>query len=316
MHPRPILLLCLALAAPAAHAQSSLGQQGSLPPPRAAAPAPAPAPAQAPTAQAPQPPAPARPAPAKPPQAPSAPRTAAPARPAQTAPGQAAPTQAAPAQAAPARPPAAQATPTVQPRPGTTATRPATPPGQAQQQQRRRAAPAAAAAGAAAGAAAVAIAPPAPAAPPPPPAPTVGADTGRPLPRFAALGSNQVNLRIGPDLRFRIDWTYQRKDLPVQIIEEHQVWRRIRDPEGTEGWVQRPLLTSRRTFIVQGEERTLRRRPDEQAEAVAHLRPGVIGSLRRCEAGSAWCEARIGDYSGWIRRRDIWGVMPDEVIGD
>ncbi|MBL6078364.1 hypothetical protein JMJ56_10135 [Belnapia sp. T18] len=310
MHPRPILLLCLALAAPAAHAQSSLGQQGNLPPPRAAAPAPAPAPAQAPTAQVPQPPAPARPAPAKPPQAPPAPRGTAPARPAPAAPGQVAPSQ-----AAPARPPAAQATPTVQPRPGTTATRPGTPPGQAQQQQRRRNAPAAAA-GAAAGAAAVAVAPPAPAAPPPPPVPTVGSDTGRPLPRFAALGSNQVNLRIGPDLRFRIDWTYQRKDLPVQIIEEHQVWRRIRDPEGTEGWVQRPLLTSRRTFIVQGEERTLRRRPDEQAEAVAHLRPGVIGSLRRCEAGNAWCEARIGDHSGWIRRRDIWGVMPDEVIGD
>ncbi|WP_084112562.1 SH3 domain-containing protein [Belnapia moabensis] len=307
MHPRPILLLCLALAAPAAHAQSSLGQQGNLPPPRAAAPSAAPA-AQAPQQQ----PAPARPAPAKPPQAPSAPRPAAPPRPAQ-----APPTPAAPTQATPARPPAAQATPTVQPRPGTTATRPATPPGQAQPpQQRRRNAPAAAAAGAAAGAAAVAIAPPAPAAPPPPPAPTVGSDTGRPLPRFAALGSNQVNLRIGPDLRFRIDWTYQRKDLPVQIIEEHQVWRRIRDPEGTEGWVQRPLLTSRRSFIVQGEERTLRRRPDSQAEAVAHLRPGVIGSLRRCEAGSAWCEARIGDYSGWIKRSEIWGVTPDEVIGD
>lgn len=146
--------------------------------------------------------------------------------------------------------------------------------------------------------------------------PAVGSDTGRPLPRFAALGSNQVNLRVGPDLRFRIDWTYQRKDLPVQIIEEHQVWRRIRDPEGTEGWVQRPLLTSRRTFMVQGEERTLRRRPDGQAEAVAHLRPGVIGSLRRCEAGSAWCEARVGDYGGWIRRSEIWGVTSDEVIGD
>ncbi len=295
MHPRPLLLLCLTLAAPAADAQSSLGQQGSLPPPRAAAPAP--------TAPAPQPPAPARPAPAKPPQAPTAPRTAAPA-------------QTAPAQTAPARPPAAQAAPTVQPRPGTAATRPATPPNQAQQQPRRRTAPAAAAAGAAAGAAAVAIAPPAPAAPPPPPAPTVGSDTGRPLPRFAALGSNQVNLRVGPDLRFRIDWTYQRKDLPVQIIEEHQVWRRIRDPEGTEGWVQRPLLTSRRTFVVQGEQRNLRRRPDDQAEAAAHLRPGVIGSLRRCEAGSAWCEARVGDHSGWIKRSEIWGVMPDEVIGD
>ncbi|WP_338045224.1 SH3 domain-containing protein, partial [Paracraurococcus ruber] len=155
---------------------------------------------------------------------------------------------------------------------------------------------------------------PAPAAPPPPPAPRVGSATGLPLPRYAALGSNQVNLRIGPDLRYKIDWTYQRKDLPVQIVEEHDIWRRIRDPEGTEGWVQRPLLTSRRTFLVQGEERALRRRPEEGAEAVARLKPGVIGSLRKCEAESAWCEARVGDYRGWIRRSEIWGVAADEPV--
>ncbi|MDB5374029.1 MAG: hypothetical protein JWP04_2671, partial [Belnapia sp.] len=151
-------------------------------------------------------------------------------------------------------------------------------------------------------------------APAPPAPPAVGTDTGRPLPRFAALGSNQVNLRVGPDLRFRIDWTYQRKDLPVQIVEEHQAWRRIRDPEGTEGWVQKPLLAARRTFLVQGEERALRRRPEDAAEPVARLRPGVIGSLRHCEAGSGWCEARVGDYRGWIKRSEIWGVAADEVI--
>ncbi|TCZ52753.1 hypothetical protein EXY23_26105 [Roseicella aquatilis] len=167
-------------------------------------------------------------------------------------------------------------------------------------------------AGAAAGAA---IAPaPAPAAPAPPPKPTTGSATGLPLPRYAALGSNQVNLRIGPDLRYRIEWTYQRKDLPVQIVEEHENWRRIRDPEGTEGWVQRPLLTSRRSFLVQGEERVLHRRPDEQSEAVARLKAGVIGSLRKCEAESAWCEARVGDYRGWIRRSEVWGVAPDEAV--
>ena len=123
-----------------------------------------------------------------------------------------------------------------------------------------------------------------------------------------------MNLRIGPDMRYRIEWTYQRRDLPVQIIEEYQIWRKIRDPEGTEGWVQRPLLNARRTFLVQGEERTLRRRPDAEAPAVAHLKPGVIGEVRRCEAGNAWCEVRVRDHSGWLRRSDVWGVAADEAI--
>ena len=144
--------------------------------------------------------------------------------------------------------------------------------------------------------------------------PAKGSNTGLPLPRFAALGSNQVNLRIGPDLRYKIEWTYQRKDLPVQIVDEHENWRRIRDPDGTEGWVQRPLLTSRRSFLVLGEERALRRRAEDAADPIARLKPGVIGAIRKCEAESAWCEARVGDYRGWIKRSEIWGVTADEAV--
>jgi SH3-like domain-containing protein len=301
--PRAALPALLLLLASPALGQTSLGQPGSLPPPRAAAP-----PAAAPAAQS----APSAPAPTAP-KPPAKPHAAAPAKPEKAA-------------AAPPRPPAAApapaATPTVQPRPGTSnAAKPATPPPPpAAAAARRKSAPAAAAAaGAAAGTAAGAAlagtaATPAPAVPSPPPKPTTGSATGLPLPRYAALGSNQVNLRIGPDLRYKIEWTYQRKDLPVQIVEEHENWRRIRDPDGTEGWVQRPLLTSRRSFLVQGEERVLRRRPEDNAEPVARLKPGVIGSLRKCEAESAWCEARVGDYHGWIKRSEIWGVTPDEAV--
>ena len=154
-----------------------------------------------------------------------------------------------------------------------------------------------------------------PSAPQEPPAPRLGSATNLPLPRYASLGSNQVNLRVGPDLRYPIEWTYQRRDLPVQIIDEHQLWRRIRDPEGTEGWVQRPLLTSRRSFVVPaGADRVLRRRPEEGAAEVARLRPGVVGRLRKCEAGNPWCEVQAGDYRGWLKRGEIWGVALDEAV--
>ncbi|MFC7477308.1 SH3 domain-containing protein [Dankookia sp. GCM10030260] len=278
----PALLLLLALPA---WAQTSLGQPGSLPPPRAAAPAPAPIPTPGP------------------PKPPAKPQATAPAKPDKAAPAK--PEKAVPAKAEkPPRPP-----PTLQQRPGTSnSAKPATPPA-----ARRKAAPAAAAAGAAAGAAAVVL-PAKPAAPALPPKPAVGSATGLPLPRFAALGSNQVNLRIGPDLRYKIEWTYQRKDLPVQIVDEHENWRRIRDPDGTEGWVQRPLLTSRRSFLVLGEERALRRRAEDAADPVARLKPGVIGAIRKCEAESPWCEAKVGDYRGWIRRSEIWGVAAEEAI--
>ncbi|WP_426955982.1 SH3 domain-containing protein [Muricoccus radiodurans] len=180
--------------------------------------------------------------------------------------------------------------------------------------QGRRAAGAAAAgvaAGAAAGAAAAAVAP-APA--PEPPPPTTGQVTGLPLPRFAALRADEVNMRAGPGTRYPIEWTYQRKDLPVQIVREFELWRRIRDMEGTEGWVHQSNLTGRRNFVVAGEERVLRRRAEDNANPVARLRPGVIGRIRLCTAGQTWCEVQVGEHRGYLRRSEMFGVIGDEEI--
>nr|WP_282572010.1 SH3 domain-containing protein [Roseomonas acroporae] len=135
-----------------------------------------------------------------------------------------------------------------------------------------------------------------------------------PLPRFASLRSDAVNLRAGPGMQYPIEWTYQRRELPVSIIREFDVWRRIRDPDGTEGWVRQSNLTGRRTFVVR-EERALRRRPEDGAPVVARLRPGVVGLLLACEAGNAWCEASVrNEARGWIRRAELWGVGPEEEV--
>jgi SH3-like domain-containing protein len=154
---------------------------------------------------------------------------------------------------------------------------------------------------------------------PAPEQPTTGPVTGLPLPRFAALRSDEVNLRVGPDTRFPIEWTYQRRDLPVQIVAEFQLWRRLRDSEGTEGWVHQSTLTGRRTFLVrntgpEAQDVLLRDQPAEAAPPVARLRPGVVGRLRYCEAGSAWCEAQAGGQRGWLKRSEVWGIGPEEEI--
>jgi SH3-like domain-containing protein len=195
------------------------------------------------------------------------------------------------------------------------------PTGQPPTNQGNRAATGAAAgvaAGAAAGAAASAAKPPEPTPTPPAErAPTTGSVTGLPLPRFAALRSDEVNMRSGPGTRFPIEWTYQRRELPVEIVREFELWRRIRDPEGTEGWVHQSTLMGRRSFIVRGapgSEVMLRRRAEDQAQPVARLRPGVVGRVRACETNNPWCEAQIGEFRGYIKRTDIWGVGPTEEV--
>ncbi|MBY0337089.1 MAG: hypothetical protein K2X11_10775, partial [Acetobacteraceae bacterium] len=178
--------------------------------------------------------------------------------------------------------------------------------------------------------------PPQPPAPPPEPQPSIGSVTGLPLPRFAALRSDNVNLRVGPGTNFPIEWRYQRRDLPVMILREHDQWRRIRDMEGAEGWIAASnLQPGRRTFMVRAPasqapgaapvqpaaataapptEIELRRRAEDQAPAVARLRVGVVGRIRACEANSPWCEVQVQDHRGFLRRSEMFGIGAEEEI--
>jgi SH3-like domain-containing protein len=163
----------------------------------------------------------------------------------------------------------------------------------------------------------VVVAPaPEPAAPPPPEAQTKGSVTGNPLPRFAALRTDEVNLRRGPGTRYPIDWLYKRRDLPVEILREFEVWRLIVDPDGIKGWVHQATLTGRRSFIVTGEERVLRHEASDTSAPVARLKPGVIGHIRSCDAGSDWCQMQVGEYRGYLKRDQFWGALPNEAIND
>jgi len=132
------------------------------------------------------------------------------------------------------------------------------------------------------------------------------------LPRFASLRYDPVNLRTGPGDRYPVEWVYHRKGLPVEIIAQYDVWRRIRDWQGTEGWVHQRLVTATRTVIVDGTQRMLHAGPNSATPAVARLDPGVIARLIECEG--AWCQIEVRDIKGWLTRGEVWGVYSDEVV--
>lgn len=135
--------------------------------------------------------------------------------------------------------------------------------------------------------------------------------TGLPLPRFVSLRSGEVNLRTGPGVRYPIDWVYKRRNLPVEIIDEFDTWRRIRDWQGTVGWVHQSMLQGRRSVLVTGRTRLLRRDPGDESPGLAHAEAGVIGDLKRCR--SDWCEVELEGYSGWLRTDEFYGIYPQEV---
>jgi len=141
---------------------------------------------------------------------------------------------------------------------------------------------------------------------------TSAADTKRQLPRFVSLRSNEINVRTGPGERYPVQWVLRRRFMPVEIIAEFEIWRKFRDWEGAIGWVHQRTLTGRRSIIVTGQIRTLRRRPRSDAPAVARAEPKIVGRLLSCQ--KFWCRVEIQGHRGWLRRRAIWGVYHKEIV--
>ncbi len=164
---------------------------------------------------------------------------------------------------------------------------------------------------------------PARAAPAAQPDTALGPVTKLPLPRYASLKSDRVNLREGPSKDHRTLWVFQRAGLPVEIIGEFETWRRIRDSEGTEGWVLHSLLSGRRTALVTAPKNDrnavpLRASAADDARDEARLEAGVIGSVKNCTG--TWCRLVValpgkrGDVDGYIRQNRLWGVYPNERV--
>lgn len=138
--------------------------------------------------------------------------------------------------------------------------------------------------------------------------------SGLPLPRFVSLRAEEVNLRTGPGVQYPVEWVYGRQTLPVQIIAEYDTWRKVRDWEGSQGWMHQSMLTGRRTAVVTGGTRTLRRKPHAKSTPVAEVEDGVIAGLLTCPEGSSWCKLDIDGYVGWMRHVDFWGTFPGEAV--
>jgi SH3-like domain-containing protein len=144
-----------------------------------------------------------------------------------------------------------------------------------------------------------------------------GSKTGLRVPRFVSLKSDKVNVRRGPSTDQAIVWVFSRAGLPVEIIAESENWRRVRDSEGSEGWVFHSLLSGRRTVLIspwsKGHESVpLRNGRSTGSRPVAQLQSGVLGNVVSCDG--EWCELTVDAYTGYVQQDKLWGVYRGEEI--
>jgi SH3-like domain-containing protein len=138
--------------------------------------------------------------------------------------------------------------------------------------------------------------------------------SGLPVPRFVSIKADRVNVRGGPDKDHDVAFIYTRVGWPVEITAEFETWRRIRDSDGSEGWVYHSLLSGKRTAAVQLKSKTdlapLYDKPDAHSPVTAQLQVGVLGAVKSCTG--KWCHLVGSGFDGWIEQNELWGVYPDE----
>lgn len=144
-------------------------------------------------------------------------------------------------------------------------------------------------------------------------------EDGLPLPRFASTRSAPINVRVGPGQKYDLAWIFNKSGMPVEITAEFDIWRKIRDFDGSEGWVQQNLLSGARSGLVapwkkSGDVPLLASASDEAAVR-AYLGPGFRVDVRRCDG--TWCQvdASAGTtYTGYVKQTELWGVYQGEVF--
>ena len=118
-----------------------------------------------------------------------------------------------------------------------------------------------------------------------------------------------------------MSWRYLKQGVPVEIIQEYDNWRRIRDADGTEGWVNQSLLSGERTAIaapwMSGKGKAvfvnMRRDPQPTSTVIAKLQPGVIDEHRRMQRRMV-PGRRADGTEGWMAQAEIWGAYPGEAF--
>ncbi len=134
----------------------------------------------------------------------------------------------------------------------------------------------------------------------------------RNVPYWASIAANQAMMRTGPDRSYPSTWVYQRRDLPLRVLQIQGAWRRVQEQDGTSGWMLASLLSAKRGAVVTGTFRPIRAARDDGSRLLWQAEPGVVGRISQCDG--QWCHIQIGERAGFIQQSDIWGTDPNEKV--
>lgn len=145
------------------------------------------------------------------------------------------------------------------------------------------------------------------------PVAAIAADAQPRPPYWASIRAGQARMRTGPARTYPASWLYRRAELPLKVVAVFKEWRKVEDPDGTQGWMQVNLLSTTRTAMVRGTEPApMLEQPTAGARLLWRAAPGVVGRVSGC--GNGWCRLDVKGRAGFVEAGALWGVEAGETL--
>ena len=123
---------------------------------------------------------------------------------------------------------------------------------------------------------------------------------------FLSLKKDKVNVRYGPSFESPIKFVYKKINLPIKQIDKKENWRRIIDLKNNSGWIHRSQLKPVNS-IIPLQDKIIFNKPSQFSKPLAKIRKGRILILKKVD--NDWFKVKTGNFSGWIKKNEIWGVV-------
>lgn len=99
------------------------------------------------------------------------------------------------------------------------------------------------------------------------------------------------------------------RNTPVEVVVSLEGWSKVRDAAGGLAWVEKRLLSERRTLQVTAQRAQFRSEPSAAATLVFEADKDVLLDLVEPAPVAGWVKARHRDgQSGYVRIDQVWGI--------
>jgi SH3-like domain-containing protein len=123
---------------------------------------------------------------------------------------------------------------------------------------------------------------------------------------FRSVGENAAILYDAPSTA-SVPLFIVSRNYPLEIVSTTDAWIKVRDHTGALAWVERRLLSTRRTVLVTAPRAEVLARPEEGAPLSFAVAQNVVLELLEIGAGG-WLRVRHADgATGFMRAALGWG---------